>query len=250
MHEADPHFLLCPQLSAIQIELKSAKYLSESEQKHLSGNDVTKVDAAIHHARHAISRSHLRRVDERLASLERKIAVVAKKHYLVEKRVVFEDQKFLTSRLAKMESIDRDLADKVDNVGRDLGNMRRLSESMVQLFESMQSLENKIEANQSDTRRELARLDINAARKAAELSLTREELANLKKAVQALSVSASKLQEKSDKQQEVLANVSASLGKLDLDKSMGKAANITKELEHVEDQYRWVEFTIRNDFDV
>lgn len=227
------------------MEMKSTKYEHNSEQKlnhhQLSRNEI-QIDSkrSSHHTRHSFSRlpTTLRHFEERLGNLEHKIAVVARKKSVVEKRVVFEDQADLFNRIEKLENLEQDLSRRIFNVSQDVIESRKLSESMVQLFESVETLEDKVETNQSDAKREIARLDVNAARKAAELSLTREELGNLKKAVQALSVSASKLQEKSDQQHEAIVNLTMSLGKIDLDRTIDKASNITKELEHVEDQYR------------
>lgn len=233
------------QLSTVQMEMKSTKCDHNSEHKlnhhQLSRNEIQiESKRSGHHTRHSFSRlpATLRHVEERLGNLEHKIAVVARKKSVVEKRVVFEDQTDLFNRIEKLENLEQDLSRRIFNVSQDVSESRKLSESMVQIFESVESLEDKFETTQSDAKREIARLDVNAARKAAELSLTREELGNLKKAVQALSVSASKLQEKSDQQQEAISNLNTSLGKIDLSKTIDKASNITKELEHVEDQYR------------
>ena len=230
----------------MQIEIRSNKCDSSSSEHELNHHQLSRNEIQVepkrsgHHARHAYSRYPIlmRRVEERLVHLEHKIAIVARKKSIVEKRVVFEDQEDLANRIEKLEGFEQDFSRRLFNVSQDVIETRKLSESMVQLFESVQNLEDKVETNQSDTKRELARLDVNAARKAAELSLTREELGNLRKAVQALSVSASKLQEKSDQQQETISNMNTTIQKLDLTKSMDKASNITKELEHVEDQYR------------
>lgn len=232
--------------------MKSLKCEPSSERKHedhlddFLKNEIRNEmsprsnERSLHHARHIYSRFPLmvRRIEERISKLEHKIGVVSRKRSLVEKRVVFEDRENLGPRVTALENLDRDLTLRVFNITREVSTTRKLGESIVQIFESVQVLEDKIVANQSDTRRELARLDVNAARKAAELSLTREELGNLRKAVQALSVSASKLQEKSDLQQESLISVNDTLRKIDLAGSIVKAENLTKELEHVEDEYR------------
>ncbi|XP_015585858.1 protein scabrous [Cephus cinctus] len=232
------------QLSAVQVEMKSLKCETSMEHKdhQLSKNEVRNEvtrEHSSHHMRHGYSRSPFtRHIEERLTSLEHKIAVVSRKRGIVEKRVVYENQNYLASRIAILETVQRDLSKQLFNVTREVTAMEKLGESMEQLFESIQSLEDKFTANQSDTKREIARLDINAARKAAELSLTREELGNLRRTVQALSVSASKLQEKSDQQQKSISNLNSTMTRLDLTQSLDKATNITHELEHVEDQYR------------
>ena len=170
--------------------------------------------------------------------LEHKIGLVSRKRALLEKRVVYEDRENIAHRVHILESIGRDHAEKIRNVSRELKVSTNFGESVVQMFESLESLEERIVANASESKRELARLDVNAARKAAELSLTREELGNLKRAVQALSVSASKLQEKSDVQQDSINRLNDTLKQVNVSGSIAKAENLTKELEHVEDEYR------------
>ncbi|XP_012279141.1 protein scabrous-like [Orussus abietinus] len=232
------------QLSAVQMEMKSLKCEPAMDQKshQLSRNEVRNEMKREHYRRH-LRRSYLRssqsrRIEERLGHLERKIAIVARKRAVVEKRVVYENQEDLTARVSTLESRQHDLSRQLFNVTREVSAMVKLGDSMVQLFESVQALEDKVDSGQSGTKKEISRLDINAARKAAELSLTREELNNLRRTVQALSVSASKLQEKSDQQQDLIAGLNSTMLKLDLSKSLDKATNITHELEHVEDQYR------------
>lgn len=138
---------------------------------------------------------------------------VGRKRAFLEKRIVYEDDReHVARRLRVLESLSRDHTEKIRNVTKEL---EEFGEATLQMFEATA-------ANQSETTRQLARLDVDAARKTADLTATREELSNLKRAVQALSVSASKLQEKQQT----------------LDASVAKAANATKELEHVEDEYR------------
>jgi len=164
--------------------------------------------------------------------------VVARKRAMIEKRVVYEDREHLEERVKNLELTQTELSRRVLNVSRDLASMNKLGESMVQFYDSVRVFEEAVYTNRSEVKRELARLEINAARKAAELSLTREELGNLRRAVQALSVSASQLQEKSDTQRKNLDTLNETLSRLDLTRNLAKATNITHELEQVEDQYR------------
>ncbi|XP_048511713.1 protein scabrous isoform X2 [Athalia rosae] len=240
------------QMSAVQIEMKSCKCGAEIQHPTHYGstgsfqhsnvirNEIRK-EHSNHHLRHSLLRSYSnRRIEERLMNLERKISIVSRKRELVEKRVIYENQDFFTKRLTDLESVQHSLSKQWFNVTREVTALSKLRESMVELFESVQTIEDKVDTNQPDIKREIARLDVNAARKAAELSLTREELGNLRRTVQALSVSASKLQEKSDQQQEMIANMNSSIVSLDLTQSLDTATNITHELEHVEDQYRLI----------
>ena len=150
-----------------------------------------------------------------MKSLERKVFVAAQRRASLEKRVVAaaaaaacESQEWtgLAKRVKSLERAGVELAGRITNVTESGVFTREVNESLgrQRLVDSLRSLENAVEANNSLTRRELTRLGINAARKGAELSLTREELVNLRRTVQALSVSASKLQERSDRHEEAI----------------------------------------------
>jgi hypothetical protein len=192
----------------------------------------------LHHTRHVYSRlpATVSRLEERMSKLEHKIGVASRKRALLEKRLSYREN--VSKRVRLLEELGRDMKERLRNVSAESAATSRFGESAVRMFESLEALEERLLSNQSGTKRELARLDVNAARKAAELSLTREELGNLKRAVQALSVSASKLQEKSDGQQSAIGRLNETVGRLDLAGSLAKAANATRELEHVEDEYR------------
>ncbi|XP_043524634.1 protein scabrous-like isoform X2 [Frieseomelitta varia] len=159
---------------------------------------------------------HRTRLEDRLKSLERKVFLAAQRRTSLEKRVAMaaaaavaacESQEWagLAKRVKSLERAGVELAGRISNVTESGVFTREVNESLgLRLVDSLRSLENAMEANNSLTRRELTRLGINAARKGAELSLTREELGNLRRTVQALSVSASKLQERSDRHEEAI----------------------------------------------
>ncbi|EFN80148.1 Protein scabrous [Harpegnathos saltator] len=157
---------------------------------------------------------------------------------MVEKRVVYEDGEHLDKRVKNLELMQEELIKRMFNASRDLMLMNELGESVVRLYDSIHVLEEDINTNRSEIKRELAQLGINAVRKAAELSLTREELGNLRRTVQALSVSASQLQEKSDAQRKNLDALNETISRLDVSRNLVQAVNVTRELEQVEDQYR------------
>nr|KAF7426977.1 hypothetical protein H0235_006671 [Vespula pensylvanica] len=240
------------QIGTVQIELKSLKCDTPSEHrshrfsvhrhedKLREDNEIKNEVLHESRKRHSYSRPLVHRIEERLTNLEHKISLVSRKRGMIEKRVVYENQDYLNGRVANLEMAQEQLSLLLKNMSKELSSTSKLSETMVELFETVQTLEDKVDGNGSDTKREIARLDINAARKAAELSLTREELSNLRRAVQALSVSASKLQERSDRHQMSIDALNDTLNRLDLSSSIEKASNITHELEQVEDQYRLI----------
>ncbi|KAK0180599.1 hypothetical protein PV327_002965 [Microctonus hyperodae] len=246
------------QLSAVQIEMKSLKgdsmiehnnhqlvkneirFLNDNddEEKLIIRNKRTKV------TRHNLSRSYSTRcINERLLSLERKISVIARKRGMIEHRVIYEtNPDFITNEI--LENLKDELSERLQNISNQVNAAEKQFDDLaITTFQSIGELATKVTISQSEMKRESARLDINAARKNAELSLTREELSNLRRTVQALSVSASKLQEKSDIQQDIITKLDKQLKDLiniDINRSLDKAINITYELEHVEDQYRLI----------
>ncbi|XP_076678440.1 protein scabrous [Andrena cerasifolii] len=148
------------------------------------------------------------RVEERLKNLERKLFLIAQGRTSLEKRMSYESREWpasLSKRVKSLEKAQNELIRRVSNVTDTVIWTRKMGESLSsRLVGSVRALEEAVDTNSSWTKQELLRLGVNAARKAAELSLTREELSNLRRAVQALSVSASKLQERSDKHQEAI----------------------------------------------
>lgn len=238
------------QLNTMQIELKSLKEstlpghdsqkLEHHDKADLSRNEVNSLHEITSTRKRNYFRTlaHRARFEERLRNVERKISMVARKRTMIEKRVVYEDREHLEERVRNLELAQAELSKKIFNASQDLVSMNELDESVVRLYDSVRLLEEAVYTNRSEVKRELAKLGINAARKAAELSLTREQLGNLRRAVQALSVSASQLQEKSDVQRKSLDTLNETLSRLDLSRNLAKAANVTHELEQVEDQYR------------
>ncbi|CAD6232928.1 GSCOCT00007053001.2-RA-CDS [Cotesia congregata] len=231
------------QLSTVQIEMKSLKWEPTIDHKHhqLARNEIHYQDKHDHHRsmRHSFSRSQTisRRIEDRLTKLEHKIALVSRKRAMVEKRVVYEPNPESADQL--LDSLKSELSARLENVTSTIKTFEtKLEELSAENLQAVETLEDKQESLQSEMKRALSHIDLNAARKNAELSLTREELSNLRKTVQALSVSASKLQEKSDLQQEISSKLTKQLSELNLTSSVAKAINVTHELEHVEDQYR------------
>lgn len=158
-------------------------------------------------ARRRLAKRQRTRIVDRLKSLERKISLTTERRVTLEKRVAYENQRWskLEERVEKLEKVQVELSRQLSNVSENAISSKSIGESLgTRLIEWLRALEEAVETNNSSTKQELVRLGVNAARKAAELSLTREELNNLRRTVQALSVSASRLQERSDRQEEVI----------------------------------------------
>ncbi|XP_054012624.1 protein scabrous-like [Hylaeus anthracinus] len=200
--------------------------------------------------RHGYSRrieEHRMRTEERLKNLEHKVSLLAQRRVLLEKRLAYEKKEWpliLNKRMKSLEKSQAELSRRLSNVTEDAVSARTIGESFgLQLIDSLRVLGEAVEKNNSETKRELVRLGVNAARKGAELSLTREELSNLRRAVQALSVSASKLQERSDGQQEAIDRLNVTCSE-DADRfpssSSSDALKLELELEKLDDQYHLI----------
>lgn len=234
------------QLSTVQIEMKTLKYDENLEKTHqLSRNEIKKshendYNNENHHStRHSLSRlSILKKIEERLNHVEHKIAIVSRKRGMIEKRVVYEKSDKQNDEI--INNIKNELTTKITNISDHIIVIDGIIDDLkLATMGTVETIEDKIEQNVSVLKRELVRLDVNAAKKNAELSLTREELGSLRRTIQALSVSASKLQEKSDKQQNYITKLDKNIHDISiLNISIDKAINATHELEHVEDEYR------------
>ncbi|XP_063986510.1 protein scabrous-like [Diachasmimorpha longicaudata] len=248
---------IASQLSTVQIEMKSLKYEpQDTRAHHLSRNEIIEdTDESDykrdHHksSRPAFSRSLiLRKIAERLNRLENKISIVSQKRGMIEKRVVYESSEIL---LESQRKLREDLLTKLLNVTERVISMEKhLAGSDRLTLASLATVQEKIDENQAELKRNISRIDVNAARKNAEISLTREDLGNLRRTVQALSVSASKLQEKSDAQQETIANLGKRIDDITaLDTAVAKAENITQKLENIESEYRMMVDTLPGNCD-
>nr|XP_034174980.1 protein scabrous-like [Osmia lignaria] len=212
---------IASQLSTVQMEVKSLRCESSilANGNTVSGNSVTierdekleedkresvrrgrnRIEQEL--ARRKLAKRQRTRVVDRLNSLERKISSTTERRVRLEKRVAYENERWskLFERVEKLEKVQGELSRQLSNVSENAISRKSIGESLgTRLIEWLRALEEAVETNNSSTKQELVRLGVNAARKAAELSLTREELNNLRRTVQALSVTASRLQERSD----------------------------------------------------
>ncbi|KZC04739.1 Protein scabrous [Dufourea novaeangliae] len=211
---------IASQLSAVQIEVKSVGCQSstdssntmtgrrgeQSEGRSVAASwendrrnniDTVYADrnaATIHHRlarRHGYSRhgdEHRRvRVEDRLKSLERRVSMLSsqRRAMLDAKHIAYESQELPTSIIKRVKSLEKnqaELSQRIANVSENAVSTKNIGESIgSRVLGSLRALEEVVESNNTVIKRELVRLGVNAARKAAELSLTREELSNLRR---------------------------------------------------------------------
>lgn len=87
----------------------------------------------------------------------------------------------------------------IANLSRQLTNTDKLHMSMLELLENVESIENKIDKNFPEFRKEISKLEVEAAEAASSLSMLKEEQTNTRESVKAIGVSASNLQERVEK---------------------------------------------------
>lgn len=105
----------------------------------------------------------------------------------------FEEKLTNLGRQQRLNSI------AIANLSRQLTNTDKLHMSMLELLENVESIENKIDRNFPEFRKEISKLEVEAAEAASSLSMLKEEQTNTRESVKAIGVSVSNLQEKVDK---------------------------------------------------
>lgn len=101
-------------------------------------------------------------------------------------------------RLHNLESEQKRLANANFNMSRQVASLDRLHGSMLELLEDIEGIQNKFDKTVPDIKREISKVEFNAAQVASEYSLLREEGHNAAKSIQALAVSVSTLQDDRD----------------------------------------------------
>lgn len=101
-------------------------------------------------------------------------------------------------RLHGLETEQKRLANANFNMSRQVASLDRLHGSMLELLEDIEGIQNKFDKTIPDIKREISKVEFNAAQVASEYGLLREENHNAAKSIQALAVSVSTLQDDRD----------------------------------------------------
>uniref|UniRef100_A0A1B0D5H4 Uncharacterized protein n=1 Tax=Phlebotomus papatasi TaxID=29031 RepID=A0A1B0D5H4_PHLPP len=108
----------------------------------------------------------------------------------------------LSERLQSIETEQKHAATKTFNLSRELGHqsttMNKMHSSILELLEDVESIQNKMDKTLPELRREISKVEFNAAQITAQQHFTHEEGQNCAKALQALAVSVSSLQKDGD----------------------------------------------------
>jgi GTP1/Obg family GTP-binding protein len=81
----------------------------------------------------------------------------------------------LQTRVSALEQASRTAAKTVFNMTRQLVGMDKLHQSMLQLLESVETLENKVDSTVPDLQREISKMEFNMAQLTSSIALTKED---------------------------------------------------------------------------
>lgn len=101
-------------------------------------------------------------------------------------------------RLHQLEVEQKRLANNNFNISRQVSSLDRLHGSMLELLEDIENIQNKFDKTIPDIKREISKVEFNAAQVASEYGLLREEGHNAAKSIEALTASVSTLQDEHD----------------------------------------------------
>lgn len=110
--------------------------------------------------------------------------------------------------LAKQQQIN-DFA--LRNLTKQLSNSDKLHMSMLELLENVESIENKVDRNFPEFRKEISKLEIQMSEASSKIALLKEEQTNMRDSVKAIGVSVSNLQDKTDLQKVKIRDINATL---------------------------------------
>lgn len=113
--------------------------------------------------------------------------------------------------LSKQQQIN---TDALQNLTKQLSNSDKLHMSMLELLENVESIENKVDRNFPEFRKEISKLENQMSEASSEIALLKEEQANTRESVKAIGVSVSNLQNKSDLQKDKIREINATLENL------------------------------------
>lgn len=92
--------------------------------------------------------------------------------------------------------------------------------SMLELLENVESIENKIDKNFPEFRKEISKLEMEAAEAASSLAMLKEDQTNTRESVKAIGMSVSNLQEKLSKCRDDLKGLNGTVENLKKSASM------------------------------
>ncbi|XP_075229753.1 protein scabrous-like [Lycorma delicatula] len=131
------------------------------------------------------------RLETRLQKLEHKLHVpsLLKPH-------IFDST--TEQRLVALEASDKKQNENLFNVTRQVTSLDKVHGSMLELLESVESLENKVDKSIPDLQREISKMEFNTAQISSTLAVVKEDQDNQRLSVKAMSGGLSAMQQKMD----------------------------------------------------
>lgn len=99
----------------------------------------------------------------------------------------------------------------IQNLTKQLSNSDKLHMSMLELLENVESIENKVDKNFPEFRKEISKLEIQLSETGSEIALLKEDQTNTRESVKAIGVSVSNLQDKFDGHQNKMKEINDTL---------------------------------------
>lgn len=130
-----------------------------------------------------------------------------KTHKLNEINVGSSDEPEVTSRLIDLEEQQRVNTENLMNMTLQLTNFDKLHMSMLELLENVESLENKVNKNFPEFRKEISKLEVQMSETASKVSTLKEDQSNIRASMKAIGVSVSNLKDKRDDDRKKLTYV-------------------------------------------
>ncbi|XP_031348512.1 protein scabrous [Photinus pyralis] len=150
---------------------------------------------------------------ERIAGNE--IDDYVKMHKLIEiTENAVPDRPTFETRIAKIELGQKSHSESIFNLTRQFLNFDKLHMSMLELLENVESLENKVDKNFPEFRKEISKLEVQMSERNGESAILKEDQANTRKSVKAIGSSVSNLKDKLDFEQTQLVELRKHLNNL------------------------------------
>ncbi|CAH1169990.1 unnamed protein product [Phaedon cochleariae] len=156
-------------------------------------------------------KSKLTQMEEEMKALQKRL----KWKEEVDSIVAQKEENLIASRLQdKMASKIADIAkqqtinvNKIANLTEQMTNFDKLHLSMLELLENVETIENKVDKNFPEFRKEISKLEIQISETSSAVSLNREDQRNVIDSMKAISFSVSNLQDKTNGDREKLGNL-------------------------------------------
>ncbi|XP_054273896.1 protein scabrous-like [Macrosteles quadrilineatus] len=181
------------------------------------------------------------RLELQVQRLEKKLqtpAPVARFQRVTDNEVLEED---LALRVSQLENENRKTAKSLFNITRQVAGLSKLHVSMLELLESVESLEAKVDDTVPSFRKEISRLEFSLAQLTSTVSITKEDQENQRSMVKAMGEAMSTMQEKVNHDHARLAALSEKKASrevpLTLPQHSERLSGLVERLTHVVQDY-------------